>query len=533
MDYAENRPDVTSFSGQSLLGPRLAGCAENVYNHVVNSVPPKPAEATLPQPFIPALHWIFRAGVLMCFVGHGAFGIITRPAWFPYFAVVAITAAAALRLEPLIGVHDISLGVFTFLSPRPIVLLWAGIWCTWTALLRPLAGEGWWEFLERAGNYGVPLAFLLLHGWPRSRRAWFETIRPAPVPPEILGRVAGVLRWTTGLLLIGHGGFGALQHKPMLADMYTHAGLPAIPWGHPSLETSIGLFELLLGVAILLRPMGVLLLFACVWKIASELLYPATGSPWWEFVERGGSYTAPFLLFLVQRMRAREARRERILPAYTPAMMLLGVAFLIGVPASAAGGLTDEDTARVDIHFTASADTALVRMLRGGGYILAFRHGSTDWNQRDSDVLNYADRSTQRNLSDRGRADATNIGKAIAALGIPIGEVRSSPFWRCRDTAVLAFGRADTTSALFTKSHTYRRLRWSMLSTPPRKGTNTVFVTHQDALMPLTTLARDQLKEGDALVIEPLGKGGFRAVAQLAPGDWDRLVHAAAGKSPE
>ena len=211
----------------------LAGLLEIAYNYRVNSVPPEPAEATLAQPFIPALHWILRVGVLLCFVGHGAFGVITKPAWFPYFAVVGIGAATAIRLQPLIGVHDISLGLFTFLSPRPIVLLWMCLWCVWTALLRPLAGQGWWEFLERAGNYGVPLAFLLLHGWPRTGRGWVETIRPRPVSPETLRRVARALRWTTALLLIGHGGFGAFQHKAMLSEMYAHVGVPAAPWGHP------------------------------------------------------------------------------------------------------------------------------------------------------------------------------------------------------------------------------------------------------------------------------------------------------------
>jgi len=167
-------------------------------------------------------------------------------------------------------------------------------------------------------------------------------------------------------------------------------------------------------------------------------------------------------------------------------------------------------------------------MLRGGGYILAFRHGATNWNERDRDVLDYADRSAQRNLSETGRALMTNVGKAIAALGIPIGEVHASPFWRCRDTATLAFGRCDTTSALFVKSREYRRIRWNLLSTAPAKGTNNVVVAHQDALMPITTLARDQLKECEALVVEPLGpEKGFRVVAQLGPDDWLRLAGAA------
>jgi phosphohistidine phosphatase SixA len=166
-------------------------------------------------------------------------------------------------------------------------------------------------------------------------------------------------------------------------------------------------------------------------------------------------------------------------------------------------------------------------MLRGGGYILAFRHGATNWNERDQDVLHYADRAGQRNLSETGRGLVTNLGKAIAALGIPIGDVHASPMWRCRDTATLAFGRCDTTSALFVKSREYRRIRWGLMSTAPAKGKNDVVVTHQDALIPITTLARDQLKEGEALVVKPLGiERGFRVVAQLAPMDWLRLAGA-------
>ncbi len=520
------------------------------------------------HPLTPALHWVFRIGVLMCFVGHGAFGVLTKPAWFPYFAVVGIGAATAVRWQPLIGVHDISLGVFTFLSPRPLVLLWMIVWCVWTALLRPFSGQGWWEFLERAGNYGVPIAFLLLAGWPRLRGEWLRTIRPRPVPPGTLRRAATVLRWTTGLLLIGHGGFGAFQHKEMLSDMYAHAGIPVTPWLHPSLVTSIGIVDILLGVTVLLYPAGALLLFVCGWKIASELLYPMTGAPWWEFVERGGSYTAPLLLFLAQRIQRGAAPRKSTVPAFTPAAMALAVAILLAVaPPARAGGeygsagkaaaggaegsggetggampgaamgrepaqpargpLTAADTARVDAHFTAPSDTALVRMLRGGGYLIVFRHGKTDWNQRDNDVLNFADRSTQRNLSEEGRAELAQVGKAIAALRLPIGEVHASPFWRCRDTAELVFGRSDTTSALFEKGRTYRRLRRAMLGMRPKKGTDNGIVTHQDALIPLTTLKQDQLKEGEALIVEPLGDTGFRVVDQLAPADWLRLAAAA------
>jgi hypothetical protein len=31
------------------------------------------------------LHWILRVAVAACFIGHGAFGIITKAAWFDAF----------------------------------------------------------------------------------------------------------------------------------------------------------------------------------------------------------------------------------------------------------------------------------------------------------------------------------------------------------------------------------------------------------------------------------------------------------------
>ena len=39
------------------------------------------------------LHWILRVAVAGCFIGHGAFGIITKAAWVPYFAIFGIPAA--------------------------------------------------------------------------------------------------------------------------------------------------------------------------------------------------------------------------------------------------------------------------------------------------------------------------------------------------------------------------------------------------------------------------------------------------------
>lgn len=253
------------------------------------------------------IHWIFRIAFLMEFVGHGAFGIVGKAAWVPYFGVVGLSESMAWRLMPIIGTLDITLGIVTFLRPMRGVLLYGSIWGLWTALLRPLSGEPFWETLERAGNYGVPLAFLLWSGWPRRASGWFARIRSdeGPLSPEVRSRVFTVLRVSLALLLIGHGGFGAVVNKAVLARHYGAVGLHALPIGSMPLVPAVGWFEIALGCAVLAWPATGLLAFIAVWKVACELLYPISGAPFWEFVERGGSYAAPLLLLALASYKRR------------------------------------------------------------------------------------------------------------------------------------------------------------------------------------------------------------------------------------
>jgi len=179
------------------------------------------------------------------------------------------------------------------------------------------------------------------------------------------------------------------------------------------------------------------------------------------------------------------------------------------------------------------ADSTLVRDLRKGGYVLFFRHAMTNWNERDGAEGDFADRAKQRNLSESGRAQAAALGKAIAALGIPIEKVLASPMWRCRDTAQLAFGAYDTTIMLYGKGPTFREARIKMLGTPTSAHKNLVLVGHQDHFIPIVPgLKRDQLKEGDALVFQPLGSGTYRVVTQVTPAEWAKLAGTKAPPAP-
>ncbi|HEU4332958.1 MAG TPA: histidine phosphatase family protein [Candidatus Eisenbacteria bacterium] len=175
-------------------------------------------------------------------------------------------------------------------------------------------------------------------------------------------------------------------------------------------------------------------------------------------------------------------------------------------------------------RIAAPPDSEIVELLRRGNLVMLVRHAATDWGQRDASLVDFADRAMQRNLSAIGRAQADSIGRAVRGLGLKIGPVRSSPMYRCRDTAELAFGSADTTSHLFVKSPASREVRIGWLATPRADGGILVLVTHQDPYIPLLHLERDQLKEGDALLIRPEGEGRWTILAQLSPSDWARLA---------
>jgi hypothetical protein len=246
------------------------------------------------------LHWLLRVGVIGCFIGHGVYGFLTKEAWVPYFGVVGIDRTWAYRLMPWIGAMDVSLGLTMAVVPLRIVLLHLTVWGLWTAALRPLAGDSVWELVERAGNYGVPLAFLVLAGIPRRLRGWFVPVWPSALRPPTVTRarmVGWLLRLTTCLLLFGHGALGALNNTPTLTAHYASIGLQHFAAGGLPLTRVIGGCELVLAVAVLVVPRPSLLLSICFWKMVTETLFMTAGALPFEWIERAGSYMAPLALY--------------------------------------------------------------------------------------------------------------------------------------------------------------------------------------------------------------------------------------------
>lgn len=73
------------------------------------------------------------------------------------------------------------------------------------------------------------------------------------------------------------------------------------------------------------------------------------------------------------------------------------------------------------------------------GAILLLRHANAP-GAGDPPQFQLGDCSTQRNLDERGRADARRIGEQFRAHRIPVGAALSSQWCRTLETARLAFG---------------------------------------------------------------------------------------------
>jgi hypothetical protein len=230
------------------------------------------------------LHYVLRMAMAMCFIGHGSFGIITKQIWCNYFAVFGIGTSTAYTLMPWVGVCDIILGTIMLLYPVRAIALWLVIWGAVTASLRPASGEPFAEFIERAGNFGAPLALLILSGGTKSFKHLFVRIDPAEeVSSKTLNNVFTCLKVVGFLLLMGHGWLNLIQKKGLLGQ---YASLGFVNPG--KVAQFIGVFEIAAALVVLIKPIRSVLLVFIIWKISSELLYPHYQV--FEWIERGGSY---------------------------------------------------------------------------------------------------------------------------------------------------------------------------------------------------------------------------------------------------
>lgn len=163
------------------------------------------------------------------------------------------------------------------------------------------------------------------------------------------------------------------------------------------------------------------------------------------------------------------------------------------------------------------ADEALWTLVAGGGHVLFVRHAETTPGVGDPPGFRLEDCATQRNLSGEGRAQARRLGEELRRRGVPVGEVLSSPWCRCRETAQLAFGRSqpwDVLANLYGRSgeaeKQVRALRPRIAAHAGKD--NLVLVSHGSTALALTGTHPAM---GELLVLAPQA-GGFRLAGRLA-----------------
>ncbi|OWW22865.1 hypothetical protein AYR66_14525 [Noviherbaspirillum denitrificans] len=143
--------------------------------------------------------------------------------------------------------------------------------------------------------------------------------------------------------------------------------------------------------------------------------------------------------------------------------------------------------------------------LRTGGYILLMRHAQTDAGVGDPPGFTLGDCRTQRNLSSEGRVQARRTGEMFRNRGIAVGEVRTSAWCRCVDTATLAFDNAVVWPVLnsFFDNPERRERQTGELKDyirGYRSRANLVLVTHQ---VNITALTGETVAAGEIVVLKP------------------------------
>ncbi|HUG23717.1 histidine phosphatase family protein [Piscinibacter sp.] len=161
------------------------------------------------------------------------------------------------------------------------------------------------------------------------------------------------------------------------------------------------------------------------------------------------------------------------------------------------------------------------RLLRegGAGLVVAMRHALAP-GTFDPPGFRLDDCSTQRNLNDKGRAQARRLGAWFRQRSLAPTAVRASQWCRCLETARLAFGNATPWPALNSLVNEpdraapqteALRAELARLANERRPGFE-VWVTHQVNIRALTQRATGP---GDAVLLRHDARLGAPAVLAM------------------
>ncbi len=172
---------------------------------------------------------------------------------------------------------------------------------------------------------------------------------------------------------------------------------------------------------------------------------------------------------------------------------------------------------------------ALINELSKGGYVIYMRHTKTDRTQKDSDLSDLSDCSTQRNLNDEGERQAAFIARAFQQFEIRFDEVFSSPYCRAVDTATIMFGHTKQIDDLryltrLGPDAAAEASRWlnEKLAEPTDHFTNRILIAHTANLRKATGIWPKNA--GDINVFNPRGDGTYTHVGTILVDEWALLL---------
>ena len=168
----------------------------------------------------------------------------------------------------------------------------------------------------------------------------------------------------------------------------------------------------------------------------------------------------------------------------------------------------------------ASADAQLWEKLQSGGYVVLLRHGLTEPGVGDPPGFKLGDCKTERALNADGRAESKRLGEAFRRRKIPVAQVLSSEWCRCKDTAELAFGRYETWPALnnlFGRHENAAAQRSAILERASRfRGAgNLILVSHGSTIVQVAGVSPAM---GEMVVMKPAGAGKLELVGRMKDG---------------
>ena len=150
----------------------------------------------------------------------------------------------------------------------------------------------------------------------------------------------------------------------------------------------------------------------------------------------------------------------------------------------------------------AAASDEAWAVLAKGGHVALVRHGNAPPGYGDPPGFKIDDCATQRNMDERGRAQARAVGEAFRQHGVAVDKILSSPLCRCLETArLMDLGPVESVMAVASSERSPERLVVLKEMVAAWRGPGTlVLVTHAFTIRALVGIMPEQ---AETVVVRP------------------------------